>query len=120
MSLIKFAAVLPLAFVATGCINVQANGHGDFDFHDAQSLSGAVVQANQIMITVSSNGCTDKSFIDADVERDGKNHFEVEFERIREDHCRALMREGKTLTYTFKELGIPDGSTVEIKNQVRG
>lgn len=120
MSFLKVAAIVPVAVMVTGCINVQANGHGDFDFYDAASVRGAVVANDEIHVTVSSNGCTDKSFIDVDVERDGQDHFEVEFERIREDHCKALVREGKTLIYTFQELGIPKGASVEIENQVRG
>ncbi|MFC7291745.1 hypothetical protein [Hirschia litorea] len=119
MSILKFAAILPVAVLATGCINVQANGHGDYGFYDAASVQGAVIANDEIHVTVSSNGCTDKSFIDADVERDGRDHFEVEFERIRDDHCKALRPEGETLTYSFQELGIPTGASVEIRNQVR-
>ncbi|WP_018997929.1 hypothetical protein [Hirschia maritima] len=122
MSVLKIAGIVSLGVLVTGCINVQtgSRGHGDFNYYDAASVKGVSVQNGEIAVTVSSNGCTDKDFIDAEVEKDGRSHFEVEFERVRTDHCKAYKPDGVTLVYTFQELGIPAGSTVEIENQVRG
>ena len=121
MSILKISGIISLGVLATGCINVQTGSrHADFDYHHAATVKGVSVQNDEIIVTVSSNGCTEKDFIEVDVEKDGHNHFEVEFERVRKDHCKAYLPEGVTLVYTFQELGIPAGSTVEIENQVRG
>ena len=64
-----------------------------------------------VTITARSNGCTDKSYFDTDVDRDD-GEYEISFERVRADNCRAFLRDGVELTWSLGELGIPDGARV--------
>jgi len=74
------------------------------------------IDKNEITITVSSNGCTDKTYfrfeIVGPVERSDKlSHTstverpKVRFIRIKRDDCKMMDHEIK-LTYSFAELGI--------------
>ena len=104
-----------------GCVIVDADEQirTDLDLDRAYgTLKGADVSANTVMARVSSNGCTTKEFIGTDVRRTGEDRFSVGFYREREDYCRAYLPEGVALTWSFAELGIPDGAEVNIRNKV--
>ncbi|MBI1359349.1 MAG: hypothetical protein GC155_03600 [Alphaproteobacteria bacterium] len=116
------AAALAMSASLSGCIVVGANVHdGDWD-DDAHlvRLLGAEVDARapEVTITASSNGCTEKSQFAPLVDRRGDNRYSVGFRRTVEDRCKALMAEGKRMTWTFSELGIPAGSQVVVRNRI--
>ncbi|WP_370235315.1 MULTISPECIES: hypothetical protein [Henriciella] len=104
-----------------GCVIVDADEHvrADWDLDRSYgTLKGADVSANTVMARVSSNGCTTKDFIGTDVRKTGEDRFSVGFFREKEDYCRAYLPEGVALTWSFSELGIPDGAEVKIRNKV--
>ncbi|MAF57585.1 hypothetical protein [Ponticaulis sp.] len=120
MKLITLAAISGAAFLAAGCVIIDADSDGyssHYSSHDDRVYS-ADVSGDTVTVRVPSNGCTDKSYFEVDVDREDHNTFYVEFEREREDHCRALMPEGVELVYSFSELGIPAGASVVIENPV--
>lgn len=106
------------SLLAGGCVIVA----GDFDDHNhgysSGDVMGSVIDSRGVTITARSNGCTDKSYFDVDVDRDD-GRYEVSFERTRSDNCRALLRDGVDLTWSNAELGIPDGAAVVVTNRSR-
>ena len=120
------AVIAAAAFAAAGCVIVDGEVVRDWDDYERDhfdggygSVKGAAVQNGVVDVTVSSNGCTNKDFIDVDVKRRGELEFALGFERIRDDHCRALKPEGVTLSYTFEELGLPANARVRILNPIK-
>jgi hypothetical protein len=111
-----------LALGLGGCVIVDADDHVRADWTGGGNygeLMGAEIANNQITVRVTSNGCTTKDFIGADVDKTGDNRFAVGFYRAREDYCKAYLPEGVELSWTFAELGIPNGAAVRIRNDVR-
>lgn len=113
---LTFLAISATAFAASGCVIVA--GDFDDDSHVARSgdVMGSVVNSRGVTITARSNGCTDKSYYAVDIDRDD-GRYEVSFDRVREDHCRALLRDGVELTWSYAELGIPEGAPVIIRTR---
>lgn len=117
----KFAAlsVVAASMAVSGCVVVA----GDFDDHahfsPAGDVMGSVVDSRGVTITARSNGCTDKSYFDVDVDRDD-GVYEVSFDKERTDNCRAYLRDGVQLTWSFEELGIPRDASVVVLTRSRG
>jgi hypothetical protein len=114
---IAAASVLMLG----GCIIIDADevdSHYDYD-SSWGSVYAADVGLDAISVTVRDNGCTTKDFFEVDIDGDDELEFEIGFDRIREDHCKAYNPAGKRLTWSFAELGIPAGADVSVENQVR-
>jgi hypothetical protein len=71
-----------------------------------------------VTIVANSNGCTEKSQFQPSVNKSGDNRYQVGFRRTVEDRCRALMAEGKRLTWTYSELGVPAGAQIVLMNRI--
>jgi len=69
-------------------------------------------------IRTRSNGCTEKGDFDFVVRDRGDDEFDVGFRRERQDNCKALVPEGRRMTWSFAELGIPRQARVMILNPV--
>ncbi|MBI1340159.1 hypothetical protein GC169_08125 [bacterium] len=114
MIMIRTTAAIAAATMLLGaCVYVRADGDLRRSVHYSGSgLYGAVVTSNdEIRIISPSNGCTTKADYRSDVDRaDGV--YLVRFKRVKDDPCRALIREGVELTYTFEELEVPRGARV--------
>ena len=55
----------------------------------------------------------------ATVVRDrGDDKFAVGFRRIKDDNCKALVPDGRRMSWSFAELGIPRNSRVYLMNRV--
>ena len=121
LALVAMMAASPIFLGA--CVIVDADEHTssswDMD-RDYGSLKGAEVSANQITARVSSNGCTTKDFIGTDVRKSGEDSFTVGFYREKQDYCRANLPDGVALSWSFEELGIPNGADVSVRNRVGG
>ncbi|WP_300390491.1 hypothetical protein [Henriciella sp.] len=123
-SSLALAPVMGITLVAlSGCIVIDAEEgvlHENWDgAHTYGPLKGADVSAQTVTIRVTSNGCTTKDFIGADVRKTGSDRFSVGFYREKEDYCRANLPDGVALTWDFAELGIPEGADVSVRNSVR-
>lgn len=120
---LSLAPVAGIALLAlSGCVVIDADETqlgSDWDHgHEYGVLKGADVSADTVTVRVSSNGCTAKDFIGADVRRLDEDRFSVGFYRQKQDYCRAHMPDGVALTWGFAELGIPAGAEVKIRNPV--
>ena len=106
----------------SGCIVVDADvrdSHWDWD-DDFGYVLGAEVSSRgpEVMIIAHSNGCTEREDF-AHVVRDrGDDRFDVGFRRIKEDNCKALVLDGRRMSWSFAELGIPRNSRVYLMNRV--
>lgn len=120
-TIFKFGAVALAASSLGGCLIVDADvRENDFGSFGGGLLYGAEVGVrgpSEISIVAHSNGCTQKEDFSADVNHDD-GRYRVRFEREEEDNCKALMPEGRRMTWTFRELGIPDGAQVTVSNRV--
>ena len=114
-------AVLPAALI--GCVYIDADdSHG---FHvetqfGLPDLKAVDIGGADVTIRIASNGCTNKDTVDASVDQDGKNEYEIAFDRIKEDNCRAFFPNGIELTWSYEELGIPAGAYVRVLNDIAG
>ncbi|MEL7130025.1 MAG: hypothetical protein AAGK23_10785 [Pseudomonadota bacterium] len=111
------------AVLLGGCVIIDAD---DADFtSDWDSKSGfgtvfaADVAGDTISFTVSDNGCTDRGFFDLRVFSEDEDEFEVGLKRTRQDYCKVYNPEGATVTWSFQEVGIPNGAEVTVLNRVR-
>jgi hypothetical protein len=106
----------------SGCLIVDADVRDNsFDASGGYPrVLGAEIGARtpEVTITASSNGCTEKAQFEPSIDRVTNNNYRVGFRRIVEDRCKAFMAEGKAMTWTFGELGIPDGAQVTVLNSV--
>lgn len=107
----------------SGCVIVDADvRESDWDrASGAEILLGAEVgvRAPEVSIVASSNGCTRKEHFTPDIDsKDDGRRFDVRFRRTVEDHCKALMPEGVRMTWSFAELGLPQGAEIRITNRI--
>ena len=118
-----FALAAVSAAMLGGCVIVDAEvrdhgwSHGDDGYG---YLYGAEIsdRGQEITITVHSNGCTERGDFDVDVDHRGDDRFNIGFQRVEPDNCKALVPEGRRLTWTYEELGLPRHATVLIINPV--
>ncbi len=110
------------AAMLSGCVIVDADvresdwgAHGDFGY-----LYGAEVNGRdaEVTITARSNGCTQKEDFDFVVRDRGDDEFDLGFRRDRPDNCKALVPDGRRMTWSFAELGLPRQARVMILNPV--
>ena len=120
MKYLTLTAFAGLSMMTAGCVIVDADvDELDARYsHDAERVYSAKIEDNTITLRVAASGCTTKEFFDTDVDRLGENKFEVEFEREKRDYCKMMQPNGEKLTWSFAELGLPDGATVILKNPV--
>ena len=116
------AAAGAAAAMLGGCVIVDADvresnwdSSGDFGY-----LYGAEVSPRgpEITINVYSGGCTRKEDFRFVVRDRGDNAYAVGFRREKQDHCKALVPDGYSMTWTFAELGLPRDASVRIINPV--
>ena len=122
-SSILVTAVAGLAL--TGCVIAI---DGDKGSHSKSYTSGshigyasvyaADIGTDAITFTVSDNGCTDENFFDIDVRKIDDYEFSIGLTRTREDYCQAGTS-GKNVSWSYRELGIPDGASVSVLNGIR-
>jgi hypothetical protein len=118
-----FALAAVSAAMLGGCVIVDAEvrdhgwSHGDDGYG---YLYGAEIsdRGQEITILVHSNGCTERGDFDVDVDNRGDDRFHIGFQRVEKDNCKALVPEGRRLTWTYEELGLPRHATVLITNPV--
>lgn len=123
MNKFGFAALAGVsAAMLGGCVIVDADVRdhgwdrgGDFGFVYGAEVS---VRGPEVTIIAHSNGCTQKEDFRHVVRDRGDNEYDVGFRRDRPDNCKALVPDGRRMTWTFAELGLPRDASVEILNPV--
>lgn len=116
-------AVAAMCASLSGCLIVDADVRDNsFDVGGGYPrMLGAEIGVMDptISITAPSNGCTEKVQFTPSIDHDDDdNSFAIGFRRNTQDRCKALVPEGKRLTWSYAELGIPAGAKVTILNRV--
>ena len=70
----------------------------------------------RLNVVVGSNGCTEASSFEVKI-KDG-DPAELTLTRRTPDLCRALVREGVTVSWTYAELGLKSGAAVRVLNPI--
>lgn len=119
-------ALLAISGVAAaslgGCVIVAADVDDHWDHHggDYGTLYGAEVsqRGGEVTIIAHSNGCTQKEDFRFVLRDRGDDDFDLGFRRENPDNCKALVPEGRRMTWSFAELGLPRNASVVILNPV--
>lgn len=83
-----------------------------------ETLRAVRFEAGALVVQADSNGCTDEtSFAVHIADTDGPAR--VSLTRERPDNCRALVREGVELRWTYAELGLASGAAAVVENPVQ-
>ena len=70
----------------------------------------------RLNVVVGSNGCTEASSFELKI-KDG-DPAELSLIRRTPDLCKALVREGVTVSWTYAELGLESGAAVRVLNPI--
>ena len=121
MKFASLAAVIALGLSTSACIIIDADeGHRDISVTKGMSdslepLQAVRVERGDLVIRVSSNGCTrQEDFSVESQRRDGLTAFS--FIRKRPDNCRALVAEGVELRYPLDDFGVQRGGQIRVRN----
>lgn len=119
---LTFAVAAGAAAMLGGCVIVDADVRED-DWRDhgrLTTLYGAEIspRGDEVAIVAPSNGCTNKTHFNPDVDDEGEHRFDVAFRRITEDHCKALVPDGTRIVWSYGELGLPQGARVRVVNRI--
>lgn len=121
MKFAPLAAVIALGLSTSACVIIDADeGHHDISVTKSVSdglepLQAVRVDRDDLVIRVSSNGCTrSDDFAVESQRRDGLTAFT--FTRKRPDLCRALIAEGVELRYPLETFGVARGDKIRVRN----
>lgn len=119
MKFASLAAVIALAFTTSACVIIDADDHPETSVNisksDLEPIQGATIDKGDLVIRVSSNGCTNAAdFAVESNRRDGTANFA--FTRKRPDLCRALLAEGVDLRFPLDAYGVERGAKVRVRN----
>ena len=121
MKFAPLAAVIALGLSTSACVIIDADeGHHDISVSKSSSdrlepLQAVRVERDDLVIRVSSNGCTrSEDFAVESQRRDGLTAFT--FTRKRPDMCRALIAEGVELRYPLETFGVERGGQIRVRN----
>lgn len=82
-----------------------------------EPLLGAYIKTSSVKIQVESNGCTwKKSFVVNKQYDRNSDVMQILIVRMVPDLCEGYFPEGKTLVYSFEELGLQRGQNFQIVN----
>lgn len=121
MKFASLAAVIALGLSTSACVIIDADeGHHEVSVNKGVSeglepLQAVRVDRDDLVIRVSSNGCTrSDDFAVESQRRDGLTAFT--FNRKRPDNCRALIAEGVELRYPLETFGVARGDKIRVRN----
>jgi len=119
MKLASLAAVVAIALSTSACVIIDADDRPDTSINitktDLEPIYGATVDKGDLVVRVSSNGCTrSDDFAVESVRRDDVASFV--FTRKRPDLCRALIAEGIDLRFPLDAFGVERGAKVRVRN----
>ena len=119
MKLASLAAVVAIALSTSACVIIDADDRPDTSVNitktDLEPIHGATIDKGDLVIRVSSNGCTrNDDFAVESTRRDGSASFA--FTRKRPDLCRALIAEGVDLRFPLDAYGVDHGDRVRVRN----
>lgn len=117
------AALLP---VLGGCIIYSSEGGEKVSVNVAdraaarpeafESVRRVDFDGQRLSIVVGSNGCTEASSFEVRIKDD--EPAELSLTRRSPDMCKALVPDGKTVSWTYDELGLKPGQSVRVINPI--
>lgn len=121
MKFAPLAAVILLGLSVSACVIIDADeGRHDIavtksDGHPLEPLYATRVERDDLVVRVSSNGCTKpEDFAVESSRRDDLTSFT--FVRKRPDMCRALLAEGVELRFPLDAYGVDRGGRIRVRN----
>ena len=116
------AALLPLL---GGCV-IYSNDGGEkvsvmsdrvaVETETLEAVRKVDFDGQRLNVVVGSNGCTEASSFEVKI-KDG-DPAELSLTRRTPDLCRAIVREGVTVSWTYAELGLTPGAAVRVLNPI--
>ena len=116
------AALLPLL---GGCV-IYSNEGGEkvsvmsdrvaVETETLEAVRKVDFDGQRLNVVVGSNGCTEASSFEVKI-KDGAP-AELSLTRRTPDLCRAIVREGVTVSWTYAELGLTPGAAVRVMNPI--
>ncbi|NWE52902.1 hypothetical protein [Brevundimonas sp. P7753] len=116
------AALLPLL---GGCV-IYSNEGGEkvsvmsdrvaVETETLEAVRKVDFDGQRLNVVVGSNGCTEASSFEVKI-KDG-DPAELSLTRRTPDLCRAIVREGVTVSWTYAELGLTPGAAVRVLNPI--
>lgn len=116
------AALLPLL---GGCV-IYSNEGGEkvsvmsdrvaVETETLEAVRKVDFDGQRLNVVVGSNGCTEASSFEVKI-KDG-DPAELSLTRRTPDLCKALVREGVTVSWTYAELGLTPGAAVRVLNPI--
>ena len=116
------AALLPLL---GGCV-IYSNEGGEkvsvmsarvaVETETLEAVRKVDFDGQRLNVVVGSNGCTEASSFEIKI-KDG-DPAELSLTRRTPDLCRAIVREGVTVSWTYAELGLTPGAAVRVLNPI--
>lgn len=117
------AALLP---VLGGCIIYSSEGGEKVSVNVAdraaarpealESVRRVDFDGQRLSVVVGSNGCTEASSFEVRIKDD--EPAELSLIRRSPDMCKALVPDGKTVSWTYDELGLKPGQSVRVINPI--
>lgn len=83
-----------------------------------ETLRAVRFEPGALVVQADSNGCTDETSFAVHI-ADNEGPAQVSLTRERPDNCKALVREGVELRWTYAELGLESGAAAVVENPVR-
>ena len=116
------AALLPLL---GGCV-IYSNEGGEkvsvmsdrvaIETETLEAVRKVDFDGQRLNVVVGSNGCTEASSFELKI-KDG-DPAELSLTRRTPDLCKAIVREGITVSWTYAELGLESGAAVRVLNPI--
>ncbi|MGF1462010.1 MAG: hypothetical protein ACFB2Z_02375 [Maricaulaceae bacterium] len=113
--LVGFAALTVSGCVIVNEERVVTNAPGFAEFAE-EPIYAARVEAEGVYVTVRSNGCTNKSQFDVDVDEERDRVYSAAFRRIQADRCASDPQGRDELYFSYSELGVPAGADLFVRN----
>lgn len=80
-----------------------------------ESVYAVQQDADGLVVRVRSNGCTNAEDFAISTSRQADT-IAITLQRLQPDHCRALLREGVLLKWTWAQLGIDESANLIVTN----
>lgn len=97
-------------------VSIQAGDHASIQSEPLEAVRRVDFDGQRLNVVVGSNGCTEASSFEVRIK--DADPAELTLVRRAPDLCRAIVREGVTISWTYAELGLEAGQAVRVMNPI--